>query len=34
MIDEVYRLLDELEVDQAGRERIMGGTAAAWLRLK
>lgn len=34
MIDEVYRLLDELEVDKAGRERIMGGTAAAWLRLK
>ena len=34
MIDEVYRLLDELEVDAAGRERIMGGTAAAWLRLK
>ena len=34
MIDEVCRLLDELEVDQAGRERIMGGTAAAWLRLK
>ena len=25
-------LLDELEVDQAGRDRIMGGTAAAWLR--
>lgn len=33
MVDEVYRLLDDLNVDAAGRERIMGGTAAAWLGL-
>lgn len=33
MIDEVHRLLDDLEVDAAGRARIMGGTAAAWLGL-
>ena len=33
MVDEVYHLLDDLNVDAAGRERIMGGTAAAWLGL-
>jgi uncharacterized protein len=33
MVDEVYRLLNELEVDAVGRARIMGGTAAAWLGL-
>lgn len=32
-IDEVDVLLDELDVDAAGRARIMGGTAAAWLGL-
>lgn len=31
LVDEVEGLLDELGVDAAGRERIMGGTAAAWL---
>ena len=30
---EVARLFDRLEVDAAARERIFGGTAAAWLRL-
>ncbi|MBA2660598.1 MAG: amidohydrolase [Nitrosospira sp.] len=30
-IDEVSELLEQLEVDQHSRERIMGGTAAAWL---
>jgi uncharacterized protein len=30
-INEVEALLDELEVDTPGRERILGGTAAAWL---
>ncbi|MFN8483426.1 MAG: amidohydrolase family protein [Anaerolineae bacterium] len=33
MVDEVHRLLDDLDVDAAGRDRIMGGTAAAWLGL-
>ena len=33
LVDEVLRLLDELEVSAADRERIMGGTAAAWLDL-
>ncbi|MFN8473099.1 MAG: amidohydrolase family protein [Anaerolineae bacterium] len=33
MVDEVHRLLDDLNVDAAGRDRIMGGTAAAWLGL-
>lgn len=32
-IDDVAALLRELDVDEAGRERIMGGTAAAWLGL-
>ena len=32
-IDEVAELLEGLEVDGAGRRRIMGGTAAAWLGL-
>ena len=30
-IDDVIALLDRLDVDKHGRERIMGGTAAAWL---
>ncbi len=30
-IDDVVVLLDHLNVDKHGRERIMGGTAAAWL---
>jgi uncharacterized protein len=30
-IDDVITLLDHLDVDTRGRERIMGGTAAAWL---
>src|SRR5262249_45729280 len=33
-IDEVAALLEGLEVDAAGRRRIMGGTAAAWLGLE
>jgi predicted TIM-barrel fold metal-dependent hydrolase len=33
MIDEVNRLLDELNVDKTARSRIMSGTAAAWLSL-
>ena len=33
MVDEVHRLLDDLDVDAAGRDRIIGGTAAAWLGL-
>lgn len=33
MIDEVYTLLDELNVDANARERIMSGTAANWLKL-
>lgn len=32
-IDEVSDLLEQLDVDKHGRERIMGGTAAAWLGL-
>lgn len=31
LVDEAERLLDALQVDAAGRERIMAGTAAAWL---
>jgi len=30
-IDEVSELLEQLDVDKHSRERIMGGTAAAWL---
>lgn len=30
-IDEISDLLEQLEVDKRGRERIMGETAAAWL---
>jgi uncharacterized protein len=30
-LDEVKSLLDELEVEQAGQEQIMAGTALAWL---
>ncbi len=30
-VDDVNRLLDDLQVDQAGRDQIMSGTAAAWL---
>lgn len=33
LVDEVLRLLDELEVAPADRDRIMAGTAAAWLGL-
>lgn len=33
LVDEVLRLLDELEVSPADRDRIMAGTAAAWLGL-
>lgn len=33
LVDEVLGLLDELEVSPADRDRIMGGTAAAWLGL-
>lgn len=33
LIDEVHDLLDELGASRADRERIMGGTAAAWLGL-
>jgi len=32
-IDEMNELLDGLDVDQAGRDAIFGGTAAAWLGL-
>jgi predicted TIM-barrel fold metal-dependent hydrolase len=32
-LDEVAALLDELDVYGTGRQRIMGGTAAAWLGL-
>jgi predicted TIM-barrel fold metal-dependent hydrolase len=32
-IDEVHTLLTELNVDERGRERVMGGTALAWLGL-
>jgi uncharacterized protein len=30
-IDEVSKLLEQLNIDKHSRERIMGGTAAAWL---
>lgn len=33
MVDEVERLLDELQVDSEARERVMAGTASAWLGL-
>lgn len=33
LIDEVLALLDDLEVGPTDRDRIMGGTAAAWLGL-
>ena len=33
LVDEVLAILDELEVGPADRDRIMGGTAAAWLGL-
>jgi predicted TIM-barrel fold metal-dependent hydrolase len=33
-IDDVSRLLDQLDIDRPGRQRIMGGTAAAWLGVK
>ncbi len=33
MLDEVARLFDELEVEAPARARVMGGTAARWLRL-
>ena len=33
LVDEVLRLLDELEVSPADQSRIMSGTAAAWLGL-
>ena len=33
LVDEVLALLDELGVGDADRDRIMGGTAAAWLGL-
>ncbi len=33
-IEEVNELLDDLEVDPAGRERIMSGTALEWLQLE
>lgn len=33
LVDEVLALLDELEVSPPDRDRIMGGTAAAWLGL-
>ena len=32
-IHEVVALLDELDIDEPARQRIMGGTAAAWLGL-
>jgi hypothetical protein len=32
-MNEVYHLLDALEVGKEGRARIMGGTAAAWLKV-
>jgi len=32
-MNEVYHLLDALEVGKEGRARIMGGTAAAWLKI-
>ena len=33
LVDEVLTLLDELDVSKGDRERIMSGTAAAWLGL-
>ena len=33
-IDEVSGLLEQLDLDKPSRERIMGGTAAAWLGVK
>ena len=33
-IEEVNELLDQLDVDGRGRQRVMGGTAAAWLGLE
>ena len=33
LIDEVLRLLDELEVSGPDRERILAGTASNWLGL-
>lgn len=33
LVDEVHRLLDELDVPAPDRDRIMSGTAAAWLGL-
>ena len=33
LIDEVLRLLDELEVERPDRERILAGTASDWLGL-
>jgi predicted TIM-barrel fold metal-dependent hydrolase len=33
LVDEVLSLLDELEVSPEDRDRIMGGTASAWLGL-
>jgi predicted TIM-barrel fold metal-dependent hydrolase len=32
-VDEVFRLFDELDVGEADRRRVMGGTAANWLGL-
>ncbi len=32
-MDDVAALLDELDIDEPTRQRIMGGTAAAWLGL-
>ena len=33
LVDEVHALLDQLDVSREDRDRIMGGTAAAWLGL-
>jgi uncharacterized protein len=33
-VDDVSALLDQLDIDQKSRQRIMGGTAAAWLGVK
>lgn len=33
-IDDISTLLDQLDIDEPGRQRIMGGTAAAWLGAK
>jgi hypothetical protein len=32
-MDDVFELLSQLDADSSTRERIMGGTAAAWLGL-